>query len=62
MAAALVAVHSWFLTRPVVKLWRECERDKRELRREHTEMRAEILTLSLRLERVENGEGEPKND
>ena len=57
LAAGIVAVHTWFLTRPVIRLWRECERDKKELREEHTEMRAEMLKLGDRLTTVENGEG-----
>ena len=55
LAAALVTVHSWFLTRPVIRLWRDCEADKRVLRAEHAELRTEILTLSTRLDTIENG-------
>ena len=62
LAASLVAVHSWFLTRPVIRQWRDCEADKRLLREEHREMRAEmvdmagqIVRLKDRIHAIENG-------
>ena len=55
LAAGFVTVHSLFLTRPVVKLWRDCEKDKKSLRDEHAEMRAQIVTMAERIARIENG-------
>ena len=56
LAAGMVSVHAWFLTRPVIRLWRECEQDKKVLREEHAEMRAAILAMGDRLSSVENGD------
>ena len=55
LAAGLVSIHAWFLTRPVVKLWRECEADKRVLRDEHAELRAELVALGDKVNQLENG-------
>ena len=48
LAAGLIGIHSWFITWPVIKLWRTCEADKAALRKEH----AEIIQ---RVTRLENG-------
>ena len=63
LAAGMIGVHSWFVTRPIhrqrkdaIALWRECEAEKKVLRDEHTEMRAELLKLSARVASIENGE------
>ena len=55
LAAALVSIHSWFLTRPVIKQWRDCEAEKRLLREEHREMRAEMVKMWEKLTHLENG-------
>ena len=62
LAAGFVAVHSFFLTRPVIRLWRRCEADKVDLRAEHTELReengklrAEVSALAIRVSQIENG-------
>ena len=55
LAAGFVTVHSWYLTRPVVKLWKQCEKDKKILRDEHAEMRAQMFEMAQRITIIENG-------
>ena len=59
LAAGMVSVHAWYITRPVIKLWRRCEDDKQSLRAEHrkdkAEMQDRIDKLESRLYAVENG-------
>ena len=57
-AVGLVIVHSIVVTRPVIKLWRNCENDKQSLREEHRTDKAQLLERIEHLEDALNTTGE----